>query len=82
MRALEVRSAVEMVLDVAPQVRSNACPIVAVSGIDGSGKGFVSALMEQALVSRGVRVATIHIDGWLNLPSRRFDPSNRRNTSI
>jgi uridine kinase len=29
-----------------------------------------------ALQSTGVRAASINVDGWLNLPSRRFDPSN------
>jgi uridine kinase len=28
------------------------------------------------LESRGLRVATINIDGWLNLPAMRFDPAD------
>ncbi|MCI0434522.1 MAG: uridine kinase [Gemmatimonadetes bacterium] len=46
--------------------------LVALSGIDGSGKGHVSAQLVAALESRGYRVAGIGIDGWLNLPQVRF----------
>jgi uridine kinase len=66
----------EKIQIVCRQPRSRGCPLVAVSGIDGSGKGYVSALIERALVSKGVRVAVLNIDGWLNLPERRFDRSN------
>jgi hypothetical protein len=44
-------------------------PLVAVSGIDGSGKGYVTARLVAALKARGGRAAGINIDGWL--PSRR-----------
>jgi len=47
--------------------------LVAVSGIDGCGKGFVTARLARALAARGLRVAAINIDGWLNLPHVRFD---------
>lgn len=46
--------------------------LVALSGIDGSGKGFVAARIVAALEERGLRVAGINIDGWLNLPRVRF----------
>ncbi len=46
--------------------------LVAISGIDGSGKGYVAERLEAALGSRGLRVAVIGIDGWLNLPAVRF----------
>lgn len=46
--------------------------LVAVSGIDGAGKGHVSGLLSRGLTSRGLRVALINIDGWLALPETRF----------
>lgn len=46
--------------------------LVAVSGIDGSGKGYLNAKIVSALQARGLRVAGINIDGWLNLPQVRF----------
>lgn len=56
-----------------PALRS---ALVAVTGIDGCGKGFVSARLAAALESAGLRTAIVHVDPWLNLPAVRFDPSN------
>lgn len=50
--------------------------LVGLSGIDGSGKGWVAAQLSQVLQSHGLRVANVNIDGWLNLPAVRFDPTN------
>jgi uridine kinase len=50
--------------------------LVAVSGIDGSGKGHVSAQLCRELEDRGLRVALINIDGWLTLPETRFSQAN------
>jgi uridine kinase len=50
--------------------------LVAISGIDGSGKGFVAKRLGDQLRAIGARVATINIDGWLNLPSVRFARTN------
>lgn len=46
--------------------------LVALSGIDASGKGFVAERTASALRRRGLRVAGIGVDGWLELPDRRF----------
>jgi uridine kinase len=46
--------------------------LVALTGIDGCGKGYVGARLRHALESRALRVAVINIDGWLNLPNKRF----------
>ena len=46
--------------------------LIAVSGIDASGKGYVTAKVAGALSATGARVASIGIDGWLNLPAVRF----------
>jgi uridine kinase len=46
--------------------------LVAVSGIDGSGKGYLTAKIVALLRARALRVASINIDGWLNLPHVRF----------
>jgi uridine kinase len=45
---------------------------VGVSGIDGSGKGYVTRDIVSRLEGAGVRVASINVDGWLNLPHLRF----------
>ncbi len=50
--------------------------LVAISGIDASGKGWVASRLSAALESRRLRVAVTGVDGWLNLPPKRFDPEN------
>ncbi len=51
--------------------------LVAVTGIDGAGKGFVAERLRSALLERGMRAGVIGVDGWLNLPSVRFGSSGR-----
>jgi len=46
--------------------------LVALTGIDGSGKGHVAARLLAELRARGLRAAGICVDGWLSLPSVRF----------
>ena len=48
--------------------------LVGLSGIDGSGKGYVAGQLVAALIARGLRTEVINLDGWLNLPPLRFDP--------
>ena len=50
--------------------------LVGVSGIDGSGKGYVSSKLAQELRSARVNVAIINADGWLNLPGVRFSTND------
>jgi uridine kinase len=50
--------------------------LVAITGIDGSGKGYLAAQMMAALQGRGIHVVLLGIDGWLNLPDRRFSRDN------
>lgn len=50
--------------------------LVGVSGIDGSGKGFVTANMARALRAKSLNVAVISADDWLNLPRVCIDPDN------
>lgn len=50
--------------------------LVAITGIDASGKGYLTARLAAALRHRGLRVANINIDGWLALPPIRFSSDN------
>lgn len=45
--------------------------LVALSGIDGSGKGWVARRLAAALEEVGLRVASLRVDPWLNLPAIR-----------
>ncbi len=47
--------------------------LVGISGIDGSGKGYVTLQLQARLAQRSVAAAKINVDGWLNLPERRFN---------
>jgi uridine kinase len=49
--------------------------LIGVSGIDGCGKGYVTTQLQAHLALRGVVPATLNVDGWLNLPQKRFDQS-------
>ena len=47
--------------------------LVGISGIDGSGKGYLAKQLEAHLALYAVTSATLNVDGWLNLPKKRFD---------
>ena len=49
--------------------------LVGVSGIDGSGKGYLATQLQAHLALHGVIPAILNVDGWLNLPQKRFDQS-------
>jgi len=49
--------------------------LVGLSGIDGSGKGYVAGQIEAHLGQYGVPAAILNTDGWLNLPEERFSSS-------
>jgi uridine kinase len=54
--------------------------LVGISGIDGSGKGFVSARLEKRLRELGWNVALLSADGWHSLPNIRFSADNPART--
>ncbi|MEW6270885.1 MAG: nuclear transport factor 2 family protein [Thermodesulfobacteriota bacterium] len=68
----DVAPVVELVVDARKRTAADRSTLVALSGIDGSGKGWVTAALAAALRARGVRLASINVDGWLNLPQVRF----------
>jgi uridine kinase len=49
--------------------------LVALSGIDASGKGYVARRL--SVVLQSLRIAIIGVDDWLNVPSIRFTDSDR-----
>src|SRR5262245_61562431 len=48
--------------------------LVGLSGIDGSGKGYLAKHLVTGLSARRLKTVAINADGWLNLPAVRFDP--------
>jgi len=62
-------------MDIARALQRRRSALVAVTGIDGSGKGYVASSLLRFLQEARLRVASINIDGWLCLPSVRFSKS-------
>lgn len=50
--------------------------LVSITGINGSGKAYITSHIVDALKRTGLNAAGINIDGWLNLPDTRFNKSN------
>jgi uridine kinase len=67
-----VHSAVDRIVAARRATTPERSVLVALSGIDASGKGHVTAQIVGALQANGVRAAGINIDGWLHLPRVRF----------
>lgn len=72
----DLRAALDGILEARRSTAASRSVLVAVTGIDGCGKGWITARLVQALSERGVRAAGINIDGWLNLPQVRFASEN------
>src|SRR6516165_2646756 len=70
------RGVVEAIARKRNAVVPNRAVLVGISGIDGSGKGFVSAKLAEALRARSLNVALISADDWLNLPKVCLNPNN------
>jgi uridine kinase len=68
----DLEPVVDLILARRERVPDAESMLVAVSGIDGSGKGYLTGLLVAALQRRGVHAVGINADGWLNLPARRF----------
>ena len=74
--ATDVRAVTDRLLEVRASVPRERAALVAVSGIDGCGKGWLTRKIVDDLQARGINAANINIDGWLNLPARRFSDKN------
>jgi uridine kinase len=62
------RGVVEAIARKRDAVVPNRAVLVGISGIDASGKGFVTAKLADALRAKSLNVAVISADDWLNLP--------------
>lgn len=60
-------------------IPANKSFLLAISGIDSSGKGTIAIKLKNLIETAGLSTAYINIDKWLNLPDLRFnktDPAN------
>jgi uridine kinase len=68
----DVAALVDRIRAARAAVPSAQSVLVGVTGIDGSGKGYLSSRIVTSLAGHGLRAAGINVDGWLNLPHVRF----------
>jgi uridine kinase len=73
---VDIDAAVEMILAGRRRVPAHESMLVAVSGIDGSGKGYVTERIIACIQRKSLHAVTANVDGWLNFPSLNF-PSRR-----
>ena len=52
------------------------CLLIGITGIDGCGKGYLSGRVVARLQQRDLKAVAIGVDGWLNLPDKRFNRNN------
>jgi uridine kinase len=72
-RVTRVEELLERVLDLRAATPRGRALLVALSGIDGAGKGVVAARLGDLLRARGLATALVGVDAWLRLPHERFD---------
>ena len=73
---MKITEAVNSIIEQKREVPTQQAMLVGISGIDGSGKGYVTRLIDEQLREQGFKTAVINIDGWLDLPHIRFDPDD------
>jgi len=69
---LSVQAAIGRIASARRQIDTRRSTLVGISGINGSGKGYLTRDIDRRLRSRGFTVAVINVDGWLRLPHERF----------
>jgi uridine kinase len=72
----ELQAVAGQILETRASIPTQRSALVAITGIDGCGKGYFAARLIKQLATQGVRAAIISVDGWLNLPHVRFNKSN------
>ncbi len=71
---VSVVQAAEIILAKRREVPSYRGLLTGVTGIDASGKGYLTERIVARLQQQGCRSVGINVDGWLNLPHIRFNP--------
>jgi len=69
-------SIVAGILEAGSRVPATRALLVGISGIDGSGKGFITEKLADALRTKSLNVALISADDWLNLPHVSINRDN------
>src|SRR6185295_5520047 len=70
-----IEDVVRKILERRANIPESRSLLVGVSGIDGCGKGYLATQLRAHLALLGVIPAILNVDGWLNLPQKRFAQS-------
>ncbi len=70
---IDVNQAIAEILAKRKRVPPQRSLLVGISGIDGSGKGYLTGQIVTLLQRQGQKAVGISTDGWLNLPHKRFN---------
>ncbi len=73
---INIDDAIKIIIAKRALVPDKQAMLVAISGIDASGKGYLAEKIVGMLLQKHLRVVNINIDGWLNLPKKRFSETN------
>ena len=71
-----IQEIVAKICEARQKVPAQRSVLVAISGIDGCGKGYIAAKIFDLLKTKELNAVVINGDGWLNLPKRRFNSHN------
>ena len=66
-----------MIHEIKQLLNKNKFLLIGISGIDGSGKGFHSKKIKEALLQEGITSDIISVDGWLSHPNKRISNTNK-----
>jgi uridine kinase len=66
----------KMIINRRLEVTKDKSLLVAISGIDGSGKGYITEKLVTDINDKGVNAISINIDAWLTIPEIRYNPEN------
>lgn len=69
---VDINQIVETILHKRALTAADRSLLVGISGIDGSGKGYLTKQIEARITQHSLSTARINVDGWLNLPNKRF----------
>ncbi|BAZ36576.1 uridine kinase (plasmid) [Calothrix sp. NIES-4101] len=73
---MNIKDLADSILQKQSELSVNRGFLVAVSGIDGSGKGYITEKLITALNEQSINAISINLDAWHKLPTERFSSEN------
>ncbi|PWT87620.1 MAG: uridine kinase [Blastocatellia bacterium] len=76
MKTVDLDHVAERIIEQRKRTSRDRGLLVGISGIDASGKGYITKQLETRIAQHTINIANINVDGWLNLPRKRFSSIN------